>query len=84
VAQVAKLFKNGRSQAVRIPTAFRFEGDSVFIRRDERTGDVVLSARPTDWSGFLAAVDGLGVPDDFLAARPDLPPADPLAPAEPA
>ncbi len=30
---VAKLFRNGRSQAVRLPREFRFEGDSVGIRR---------------------------------------------------
>ncbi|WP_139556004.1 antitoxin [Methylotetracoccus oryzae] len=39
----AKLFKNGRSQAVRLPAEFRFEGDEVSIRRDPATGDVILS-----------------------------------------
>lgn len=67
MAQVAKLFKNGRSQAVRLPAAFRFEGDAVFIRQDPRTGDVILSKRPTDWAGFFAVLHGLDVPDDFLA-----------------
>jgi antitoxin VapB len=65
-SHVAKLFNNGRSQAVRLPVAFRFAGDAVFIRRDEDTGDVILSARPGDWSGFFAAVKGLDVPDGFL------------------
>lgn len=31
--QLAKLFRNGRSQAVRLPKEFRFEGDHVLIRR---------------------------------------------------
>lgn len=31
--QVAKLFQNGRSQAVRLPKEYRFEGDRVRIRR---------------------------------------------------
>ncbi len=44
--RTAKLFKNGRSQAVRLPSEFRFEGEEVFIRRDEKTGDVILSRRP--------------------------------------
>ena len=35
-ARTAKLFKNGRSQAVRLPADFRFEGDEVEIRRDEQ------------------------------------------------
>ena len=43
---IAKLFKNGASQAVRLPAEFRFEGDQVYISRDERTQDVILSKRP--------------------------------------
>jgi antitoxin VapB len=31
--ETAKLFQNGRSQAVRLPKAFRFEGDEVYIKR---------------------------------------------------
>jgi antitoxin VapB len=41
--RTAKLFKNGRSQAVRLPKEFRFEGKEVAVRRDPVTGDVVLS-----------------------------------------
>ncbi|HEX9701860.1 MAG TPA: AbrB/MazE/SpoVT family DNA-binding domain-containing protein, partial [Rhodospirillales bacterium] len=41
--RTAKLFKNGRSQAVRLPAEFRFEGQEVFVRRDAATGDVILS-----------------------------------------
>lgn len=68
MTQVAKIFNNGRSQAVRLPAAFRFEGTEVFIRRDETTGDVILSRRPESWDGLLAAIrEGGGVPDDFLA-----------------
>ncbi|ASK27430.1 AbrB/MazE/SpoVT family DNA-binding domain-containing protein [Neisseria chenwenguii] len=54
--QTAKIFNNGNSQAVRLPLAFRFEGNEVFIRRDEKTGDVVLSKRPADWEGFIHAL----------------------------
>ena len=39
--ETAKLFMNGRSQAVRLPSEFRFQGKEVFIRRDQATGDVV-------------------------------------------
>ena len=42
----ATLFTNGRSQAVRLPADFRFEGNEVFIRQDQATGDVILSRRP--------------------------------------
>jgi antitoxin VapB len=42
--RTAKLFTNGRSQAVRLPREFRFSGNEVAIRRDEATGDVLLSS----------------------------------------
>jgi len=43
MTKTAKLFSNGRSQAVRLPAEFRFEGKEVYIRRDPATGDVILS-----------------------------------------
>ncbi len=69
MAQTAKLFTNGRSQAVRLPAAFRFEGKEVFIRQDPDTGDVILSRKPASWDRFLAAVAQAEVPDDFLGVR---------------
>ena len=42
-ARTAKLFMNGRSQAVRLPKEFRFEGTEVAIRFDEATGEVILT-----------------------------------------
>lgn len=65
--RVAKLFTNGRSQAVRLPAAFRFEGKEVFIRKDEKTGSVILSPKPATWDGFFAARAAADVPDDFLS-----------------
>lgn len=67
--QTAKLFMNGRSQAVRLPAEFRFDAKEVFIRRDPITGDVVLSRRPADWQGFFQLLDQTEVPADFLSAR---------------
>jgi antitoxin VapB len=68
MSQTAKLFINGRSQAVRLPAAYRFDTQEVFIRKDPSTGDVILSRRPDDWAGFLAATDAATVPADFLSA----------------
>ena len=51
--RTAKLFQNGRSQAVRLPADLRFEGHEVFIRRDDATGNVILSRRPESWDGFF-------------------------------
>lgn len=41
--RTAKLFKNGRSQAVRLPKEFRFEGTEVSIRHNPSTGEVVIA-----------------------------------------
>ena len=69
MSATAKLFKNGRSQAVRLPAEFRFAGNEVFI---ERQGErVVLSPKPAGWDDFFARKRA--VPDDFLAQRKDLP-----------
>lgn len=72
--QTAKLFKNGRSQAVRLPAEFRFEGDEVGIRRDPDTGEVILSARNASFSDWLKLRDRLlpNVPPAELGALDDL------------
>ena len=69
MSQSAKLFMNGRSQAVRLPVNFRFDCDEVFIRRDEVTGDVVISEKPNSWDGFFNLLDTAKVPEDFLLER---------------
>lgn len=68
----AKLFATGGSQAVRLPAEFRFDGTTeVYIRRDEATGDVILSTRPpADWRAFMQARAQAGVVSaDFLPTR---------------
>jgi antitoxin VapB len=72
--RTAKLFRNGRSQAVRLPADFRFEGSQVYIRRDPANGDVILSRRPESWQDFFEFMKTVDVPDDFLADRQDAPP----------
>jgi antitoxin VapB len=60
---------NNRSQAVRLPKEFQFNAQEVFIRRE---GDeVILSARPKDWSAYLAS--GPVASDDFMQDVEDLP-----------
>jgi antitoxin VapB len=71
--RVAKLFKNGGSQAVRLPAGCRFSDDTVYLTRDEVTGDVVLSSRPgaKAWEAFFELVHSIeDVPDDFMSDRP--------------
>jgi antitoxin VapB len=69
MSQVAKLFLNGRSQAVRLPVAYRFDAKEVFIRQDAETGDVILSRKPATWDDFFSALKGVDVPVDFLSEK---------------
>ena len=74
--RIAKLFLNGRSQAVRLPADLRFEGSQVYIRRDEASGDVILSRRPESWQDFFALTKASDIPKDFLNDREDAPPQE--------
>ena len=65
----AKLFVIGRSQAVRIPRAFGFEGVEEVILRKEGDALMILPARKT-WESMA---DELPPADEsFLACRPEL------------
>ena len=56
----AKLFPTGRSQAVRLPKEFRFDGDTVLIRRE---GAAVI-LEPDGWpEGYVLSF--AGIPDDL-------------------
>lgn len=65
----AKLFVNGRSQAVRIPKAFRFKGvDEVIIRKEGET--LILEPARKSWKSYAEEAPSVG--DDFMAVRPEL------------
>ena len=81
VTKTAKLFKNGRSQAVRLPKEFRFEGTEVAVRRDPVTGEVVLSqarakTNEDTWQQRFAIWDAMGSPDDDVLERDQTPPVE--------
>lgn len=58
----AKVFENGRSQAVRLPKECRFNTDEVAVNR---IGDIVLLMPKTSkWSSFMQAIDMFS--DDFM------------------
>jgi antitoxin VapB len=65
-SRTAKIFTTGRSQAVRLPAEFRFEGTEVFVRRDPNTGDVILSRKPDSWDSLFELYGKDQVPDDFM------------------
>ncbi len=64
-----KLFTNGRSQAVRIPKAYRFDGVSEVLLRREGDALILVPARRS-WESF--AQEAPPVDDDFMSERPDL------------
>ena len=75
VPQEARVFRNGRSQAVRIPAAFRFTSDKVYIQRDPETGVVTLSEtspRPS-LADIFRAFDEAGGADFTLERDHSLP-----------
>ncbi|MCI7538077.1 type II toxin-antitoxin system antitoxin VapB [Fusicatenibacter saccharivorans] len=59
----AKLFENGRSQAVRLPKECRFSGDEVAINK---VGDVVfLMPKGNKWAGFISSLSLFD--EDFMS-----------------
>lgn len=60
-SQKAKVFWTGRSQAIRLPKEFRFETDTVLVRRE---GHTVVLEPVHDWpEGYVESFSGL--PEDF-------------------
>ena len=60
----AKVFENGRSQAIRLPKECRFSSDEVMVNK---IGDIViLLPKQSKWDSFMRAIDMFS--DDFMAA----------------
>lgn len=59
----AKVFENGRSQAIRLPKECRFSSDEVMVNK---IGDIViLLPKQNKWDSFMRAIDMFS--DDFMA-----------------
>jgi antitoxin VapB len=70
--ETARLFKNGQSQAVRLPKSFRFEGDQVFIKRVGNA--VVLIPYQDSWETLFGSLDQFS--EDFMQEREQPAPQD--------
>jgi antitoxin VapB len=70
---IAKLFRNGRSQAVRLPQQFRFSGDQVRVRR---VGSGVILEPILSPAGWFAELDRFG-PEPFMVEGRNQPPTPP-------
>lgn len=66
-AQIAKIFMNGRSQAVRLPKEFRFDTDEVYITKQ---GDnIIISPKKPTWDDFFDSQSAFD--EHFLDERCD-------------
>ena len=63
--KTARLFANGRSQAVRLPLDCRFSGSDVYVKNFE--GMVILFSKKAPWSSLVRSLDRFS--EDFMAAR---------------
>ena len=71
--ETARIFENGRSQAVRLPKKYRFDGDEVFV---QRLGDAVLLTPKADaWQTFMSVLKSFT--EDFMTdgREPEIPTA---------
>jgi antitoxin VapB len=69
---VAKVFKTGRSQAVRIPKEYRFACDEVFIEKEGER--IILTPRPRTWREYFDRAPRF--PDDYPEDIEELPSQD--------
>ena len=63
--KTAKVFKNGQSQAVRLPREFRIEGTEVYVKRSGNA--VILIPMKNSWDSLTQSLDKFS--DDFMVER---------------
>ena len=62
---IAKIFKNGRSQAVRLPKDYRLEGSEVYVKKVDDV--VLLIPKDSVWKTFETSLNYFS--DDFMSSR---------------
>ena len=63
--KTAKLFRNGKSQAVRLPKEFSFRGSEVYVKRVGR--DLILIPKDEPWESLISSLDSFTA--DFMSER---------------
>ena len=61
----ARVFRNGRSQAVRLPKECRFRGKEVYVHKFE--GALLLVPKDDPWAALVRSLDRFS--EDFMAER---------------
>ncbi len=70
--KIAKIFMNGRSQAVRLPKEYRFDTDEVYVTK--QGNNIIISPKKTTWDEFFSTEPAFD--DDFLNNRLDAQPQE--------
>ncbi len=65
IMKTAKLFRNGQSQAVRLPKEFRFEDEFVYIKKSGNA--VILIPAKDSWDSLFKSLDSFS--EDFMSER---------------
>ncbi len=63
--KTAKLFRNGKSQAVRLPKEFSFRGKEVYVKRVGR--DLILMPKENPWESWISNLESFT--PDFMSER---------------
>ena len=71
-SHIAKIFMNGRSQAVRLPKEYRFDTDEVYITK--QGSNVIITEKKPTWDEFFDSESAFD--DDFLKDRLDSQPQE--------
>jgi antitoxin VapB len=72
LTKAAKIFMNGRSQALRLPKEFRFDTEEVFITKQGE--NLIISPKKPNWDEFFNCTPAFS--EDFLADRQDTTPQE--------
>ena len=64
--KTARIFSNGRSQAVRLPKEYRFDSEDVFIKKFDNI--IMLIPKKDPWASLINSLDKFS--EDYLVSRP--------------
>lgn len=64
--KTARIFSNGRSQAVRLPKEYRFDSEDVFIKKFDNI--IMLIPKKDPWASLINSLDKFS--GDYLESRP--------------
>ncbi len=71
-SHIAKIFMNGRSQAVRLPKEYRFDTDEVYITK--QGSSIIITEKKPTWDEFFDSESAFD--SDFLKDRLDIQPQE--------